>query len=185
MDWAMVENNLCNVLRVLGARESGTTHLEQAATACNEGLKEWTRQRAPIYWAMTQNNLCNVLQVLGARESGTTHLEQAATACNEALKERTRKRMPLDWAITQDNLGNVLGILGYRNKDPALLCEALEDHVGAWEVFSSGAPHYASIAINSVNKDMALLKKKFDRNKYERCLTDNREALMRMSVHQD
>ena len=40
LDWAMIQNNLCNTLRTLGEREGGTARLEEAVTACRETLKE-------------------------------------------------------------------------------------------------------------------------------------------------
>jgi hypothetical protein len=39
LDWARTQNNLGNVLAILGERESGTGRLEQAVTAFNEALK--------------------------------------------------------------------------------------------------------------------------------------------------
>ena len=95
-------------LAVLGERESGTEHLEQAVVAFTEALKEWTRDRVPLDWAKAQNNLGVTFSTLGERESGTEHLEQAVVAHIEALKERTRDRVPLDWATTQNNLGAAL-----------------------------------------------------------------------------
>jgi tetratricopeptide (TPR) repeat protein len=182
LDWAGTQNGLCGALTVLGKRESGTTHLEQAVTACNEALKERTRERVPLYWATTQNNLGTALRSLGERESGTTHLEQAVMAYHEALKERTRELAPLKWAETQHNLGNVLEIIGERKRDPTLLCAALGDHAGAWEVFSSGAPYYASIAAKAANKDIAVFEQNLDRPQYQKCFAEHREALLRMGV---
>jgi tetratricopeptide (TPR) repeat protein len=104
-------NNLGIVLQTLGARESGTTRLEEAVTAYGAALEERTRERVPLQWAMTQNNLGNALYTLGERESGTTRLEEAVAAYRAALEERTRERVPLDWAMTQNNLGAALQTL--------------------------------------------------------------------------
>jgi hypothetical protein len=38
-------------LRKLGERESGTGKLEEAVLAYREALKEYTRERVPLYWA--------------------------------------------------------------------------------------------------------------------------------------
>jgi tetratricopeptide (TPR) repeat protein len=109
--WATTQNNLGTALQTLGARESGTARLEQAADAFRVALEERTRERAPLAWAATQNNLGTTLQTLGVRESGTARLEQAVEAYRTALQERTRERVPLDWAMTQTILGLALATL--------------------------------------------------------------------------
>jgi hypothetical protein len=53
----MTQNNLGNALRLLGERESGTAHLEQAVAAYHAALEERTCERVPLAWATTQNNL--------------------------------------------------------------------------------------------------------------------------------
>jgi tetratricopeptide (TPR) repeat protein len=85
LHWAMTQNNLGNVLRHLGERESGTARLEEAVVAYREALKEYTRKRVPLQWAATQNNLGNALASLGERESRTARLEEAVAAYREAL----------------------------------------------------------------------------------------------------
>ena len=41
---------------VLGRRESGTAHLEEAINAYRGALQEATRERVPLQWAMTQTS---------------------------------------------------------------------------------------------------------------------------------
>jgi tetratricopeptide (TPR) repeat protein len=48
LQWAAVQNNLGNALRVLGSRESGAASLEQAVAAYRGSLTELTRERAPL-----------------------------------------------------------------------------------------------------------------------------------------
>jgi hypothetical protein len=62
LDWAGTQNNLGSALQTLGARESGTTRLEEAVKAYKAALEEMTRHRVPLDWAGTQNNLGNALQ---------------------------------------------------------------------------------------------------------------------------
>jgi hypothetical protein len=78
-------------------------------------------------------------------------------AYRAALQERTRERVPLDWAGTQNNLGNALKDLGQRMHDTNALCQALRDHVSAWQLFSEAAPHYASIAVAGTKTDVAAI----------------------------
>src|SRR5258708_1414611 len=116
LDWAETQNNLGNSLTRLGARESGTTRLEEAVDAYRAALSERTRERVPLQWAETQNNLGLALWRLGERESGTARLEQAVEAYRAALTERVRERVPPQWAETQNNLGIALWRLGERER---------------------------------------------------------------------
>jgi hypothetical protein len=119
-DWAMTQNNLGNMLRILGERASGeqaAQYLEQSVAAYRAALEVYTREQLPQAWATTQNNLGNVLSVLGERassEQAAQYLEQSVAAYRAALEVRTREQLPQDWATTQNNLGNVLCVLGER-----------------------------------------------------------------------
>jgi len=112
LQWAAIQNNLGNALRVLGNRESGTVTLEEAVGAYREALKGLNRERVPLDWATTQTNLGSALLILAARQGGTAKLEEGVAAYREALKEQARERVPLDWAMTQNNLGIALRVLG-------------------------------------------------------------------------
>jgi tetratricopeptide (TPR) repeat protein len=151
-------NDLGISLRILGARESGTTRLEEAVTACRDALKEYMRERAPLDWAMTQNNLGNALRNLGQRASGTARLEEAVTAYRDALKERARERVPLDWAMTQNNLGLALQILGEREIDTARLEEAVTAYRDALkERTRERVPLAWAITQNNLGNALAIL----------------------------
>jgi tetratricopeptide (TPR) repeat protein len=125
LQWAAIQNNLGNTLRVLGGRESRTANLEAAIAAYREALTELTRERVPLDWATTQTNLGSALLVLAGRESGSAKLEEAVAAYREALKEQTRERVPMDWAMTQNNLGIALRVLGEGESGTAKLEEAV------------------------------------------------------------
>jgi len=109
-------------------------------------------------------------------------LEEAVAAYREALKERTREHVPLQWAETQSNLGGVLKTLGERKSDVSLVCEGLDAHVAAWEVFSSGALHRVSVALGNIKRDIALLTRAFDPASYLQSLAKHAEALKRMGI---
>lgn len=128
LDWAATQNNLGNVLRTLGERESGTENLTESVAAYREALQEFTRARVPLDWAMTQMNLGGALLRLGELESGTARLEEAVEAYREALKEFTRARVPPQWAMTQVNLGVALLRLGERECGTARLKEAVTSY---------------------------------------------------------
>jgi tetratricopeptide (TPR) repeat protein len=112
-------------LQTFGARESGTQRLNDAVTAYQNALLEFTRERVPLDWAMTQNNLGNALQELGARESGTQRLNDAVTAFQNALLERTRERVPPQWASSQYGLARVLAVLAIWQKSAVRMQEAI------------------------------------------------------------
>lgn len=131
LNWAATQNDLGTALATLGARESGTAHLQEAVEAFRAALHEFPRERVPHDWAMTQNNLGNALRRLGERESDTGLLEESVTAYRRALKEWARERVPLDWAMTQNNLGNALARLGERESGTARLEEAVEAYRAA------------------------------------------------------
>jgi len=44
-------------LSVLGEREGGMAHLEEAVAAFRAALEELPRDQVPLYWATTQNDL--------------------------------------------------------------------------------------------------------------------------------
>ena len=78
-DWATTQNNLGNVLRILGERESGTARLEEAVAAYRAALEERTRERVPLDWAATQNNLGNALTA--SRRAGERHGATGGGGC--------------------------------------------------------------------------------------------------------
>ena len=80
-------------LQALGARESGTTRLEEAVSAYRAALEERTRERVPLDWAMIQNNLGNALTALGERESGTARLTEAPLRNKREIKSQFETRM--------------------------------------------------------------------------------------------
>jgi hypothetical protein len=59
----------------VGEQSGDSQCLQQATDACQEALKERTRERVPLDWAITQNNLGNALSRLGERENRTEKLE--------------------------------------------------------------------------------------------------------------
>jgi tetratricopeptide (TPR) repeat protein len=124
LGWAGVQDDLGNVLRLIGDKEQDVSTLQQAVAAFNEALSERTRERAPMQWAATQSNLGLALASLGAQKQ-TVRLEEAVTAFQAALAEWTRERVPLDWARVQNDLGRVLMRLGDQSKDTAHLEQAI------------------------------------------------------------
>jgi hypothetical protein len=179
---AEIQFILAGSLQTLGEQTGRNEPLEEAVGTYHEVLQEWTRERGPLQWAMTQTNLGNALWRLGERESGTARLEEAVTAYQEALQEWTRERGPLQWAMTQTNLGNALRRPGGRKQDAALSCEALGNHLAAWEIFVEAAPFYAAGARDNVDKDITALKQHFPATTSEACLSKHAEMLKRMGL---
>jgi len=143
---------------MLGEREGGTVHLEEAVVVLRAALEESTRNRVPLDWAMIENNLGKALRALGEREGGTARLEEAVAAHRAALEERTRDRVPLDWAITQNNLGNALQALGERESGTARLQEAVAAYDAALAIFvPAGLDRYVESCRIYRDRSIALL----------------------------
>ena len=138
LQWAATQNNLGNVLRVLGERATGTAELEGAGTAYRSALIKLTRERAPLEWATTQINLGSALLILGERDSGTTRLEEALAAYRQALRELTHEHMPSLWAIAVGSQGVVLMHLAERRADAALAEGAVNLITTAFELMRDG-----------------------------------------------
>ena len=134
-NWATTQNNLGNVLQILGERENDPDALSKAVSAYESALEVRRRETMPADWAMTQNNLGNVLQILGERENDPDALRRAESAYESALEVYRRETMPADWAMTQNNLGNVLRILGERENDPDALRKAVSAYESALDVY--------------------------------------------------
>jgi IS5 family transposase len=80
------QTNLGNALAMLGERESGTAHLEEAIVAFRAALEERTRERVPLDWAQTQTNRGTELEMLGERTHDRAKLEEARKAVNAAFE---------------------------------------------------------------------------------------------------
>ena len=172
-------NDLGLALAILGQRESGTDRLEQAVTAYESALREFTRDRAPLEWARTQMNLGAALQILGQRESGTDRLELAVTAYENALQEFTRDRVPLDWALTQMNLGLALRILGEHESGSDRLEQAVAACQDALEERTRDrAPlGWAMTQMNLGNALLALGQRESSTDRLEQAVTAYENAL--------
>ena len=111
-DWAMMQNNLANVLREQGIRtdgEAGTRLLAEAVQAYREALTVYTKAELPQQWATTQNNLGATLGDQGTRtggEAGKALIHDAIHAYELALEVRTRDALPVQWEKTTNNLKN-------------------------------------------------------------------------------
>ena len=78
-------NGLASALRVIGERESGTAHLEEAVVTYREALSEKTRERTPLDFAGMQFHLGNTLLMIGQRTNSITRLEEAVVAYRNAI----------------------------------------------------------------------------------------------------
>lgn len=124
--WAHTHNSLGIALAILGEREAGITHLEEAAAAFQTALKERTRENAEGPWAETSINLANVLQTIAEREQGTVRLEEAVTSYRAALEVLDSTSEPKRWAAAQLNLGNARMRLGERTDGSDQFRQALD-----------------------------------------------------------
>ena len=138
-EWAMLQNNLGNVLSRLGHETGDISILHEAQAAYLAALRERTQERAPRDWAATTYNLGGLLITIGRKTDDPGVLRQAISAFRSSLEERTRKRLPRDWAQSQLGLGTALEHLSdlvgdIRSPQPdriGLPCGAGGVHTGA------------------------------------------------------
>ena len=133
-DWAVSQGRLGFALQVLSERRSGIEYLEQAKTAHNAALEEFTRDRSPHDWAVTNRLLGDVFRRLGERTNRTAHLSMAVISYRAALEKTDRETMELDWAKIQSGLGEALRAIGERESGTSHLKEAIIAHYRAVEV---------------------------------------------------
>jgi tetratricopeptide (TPR) repeat protein len=112
-------------------------------------LREYARDRVPVWWAMTENGLGNALITLGVRESGTSSLKEAVDTYRAALEIDTRDLAPLEWAMTKTNLGSALQRLGERESGTDRLERAVAAYRAALGVL---APYYAALEEDTHNR---------------------------------
>lgn len=124
-DWARVQYNMGNALRILGEREDTDDSLLKAVAAYQAALSEQPRERLPLDWANTQSNLGDAFARLGERAGDPAFLIKAIAAYEAALAEQPRDRVPFDWAATQNNLGFALARLGERERSSGSLLKAV------------------------------------------------------------
>ncbi|MBX2803506.1 MAG: tetratricopeptide repeat protein [Myxococcales bacterium] len=158
-DWALAQNNLGNVLQVLGERRGDEEVLESSVAACRLALEVYTRTSAPLNWAATQNNLGNALRVLGERLGDEGMLEVSAAAYRSALEVYTRASAPVDWAGTQGNLGSLLQTLGGHLGDEGMLKASAVAYRSALGVFQEiGHDAYAQATQRSLERVLRLIE---------------------------
>ena len=112
LDWARAQNNLGNVLAILGKRESSTARLEEAVAAYRAALTERTRKRVLLDWAMSIGDQGVALMYLAQRKR-----DEATAKTAVAQIEAARDTM---WGITQT---------GYAGYYEAKLAEIGRAHV--------------------------------------------------------
>ena len=121
-DWAATQNNLGNVLSVLGGLSEGSQasqYLQQAVDAYRSALQVTTRERLSQDWAAGQNNLGLALVNLarrGEEPQASQYLQQAVDAFRSALQVYTHEQLPQNWAAGQSNLGRAFADLAKRSE---------------------------------------------------------------------
>jgi tetratricopeptide (TPR) repeat protein len=96
LQWAMTQMSLGTVLRVLGARESGTQRLEEAVAAYRAALEEWTRERVPLDWASTMTELGYTRFYLGDFTGAALNLQEVVVNGTDDAYQRLSR--PRSWA---------------------------------------------------------------------------------------
>lgn len=135
-EWARVQDQLGNLLGILGQRQRGTRTLEEAIEAFQNALTYRHPDTMPGEWASTQNNLGNALGILGQRQHDEALQEMSLAAFEAALQVRNSEQDPADWATTQNNLAAVLQSLGRQKKDAKMLKRSVEAYRAVLKVWT-------------------------------------------------
>lgn len=155
---ATSQNNIGNALQALGARETGTERLGEAAAAYAEAIAAWQAAGEAERWATAQNNLGNALQALGEREAETATLDRSVAAYRAALTVLTPDSAPVVWATALNNMGNALAALGQRAASAERLQQAVEAYELALEGFPrETVPFYWAATQNNLGKALLAL----------------------------
>jgi hypothetical protein len=93
----MTQNNLGNVLLVLGQRESGTGKLKEAVAAYRTALAERTHERVPLQWAASVGSQ-GVAMMLIADRANDAALAETAVMQVGAAYETLRDGGQQQWA---------------------------------------------------------------------------------------
>jgi tetratricopeptide (TPR) repeat protein len=130
------QNDVGNILQVIGHRAGDSGLLGQAVDAYRAALRVRSEKDTPLGWAMTQNNLGAVLRIMGQRAADDALLGQSVDAYRAALRVYSEKDTPQEWANTQNNLGIVLAVLGQIAGDTDLLVQAVDAYRATLRVYT-------------------------------------------------
>jgi hypothetical protein len=67
--WPGIQNNLGEVLLIIGQRGTGTRHLEEAIAAFGEALKVWTKEVAPYQNSVVKEHCFRATAFLAQRRN--------------------------------------------------------------------------------------------------------------------
>jgi tetratricopeptide (TPR) repeat protein len=121
---ATVQNNLGNVLVLIGERQGDVNQLIEAAGLFSAAQTAWTRAQFPLDWAILQDHLGTALQLAGNLVGRNDLLSSAIEAHRTALEGLRKDEVPLYWAQAQNHLGAALKILGEHQPGTDMLEEA-------------------------------------------------------------
>ena len=133
---AKLQDKLGQVLGLLGHAHRGTHMLERAATAFEQALSLWNKERDANEWSATQNHLGNALGALGQRQKDEDLLDSAIGAFDAALQVQSAQACPEAWASTLNNLAAVLQSVGQQRKESKLLKRSVDSYRSVLTVWS-------------------------------------------------
>lgn len=117
--------NLGRALTMLGRRETGAAHLNEAVSEFEQALSAVAPGARSRAWALVETNLGIALTLIGERENDSARFSAAAAALRDAQSGIDRKADPRRWAVTASALGAALQQVGWRTGDRASLEESL------------------------------------------------------------
>ena len=132
----MTHLNLGNALQTAGKLNNDMAKLNEAVTAYQAALGEYSVERTPMQWATTQSMLGTALKSIGFGGGGPEKLKEAVAAKRAALTILTKENGELEWAQAQFNVGNSLNMIGNFEKGTESFEAALVAFNAALEVYT-------------------------------------------------
>ena len=154
LQWAGAERNRGLVLTMLGERESGTEHLEEAVSAHSLGAGGANARTGAARLGGTQNNLADALLVTGRPGSGTARLEEAVAAFRAALGGTDARSAAARLGGDANSLGNALDTgerqpkAAQRMEEAVTACLALSRSIRGTRAATDATPIDKSVVIH-------------------------------------
>jgi uncharacterized caspase-like protein len=131
-----LQNDLGNVLQLIGSRGGDHGALDAAAVAYREAANTFAALNAPTQAAIVQNNLGNVLKALGERETGTARFDEAVAAYTGAAERLRAFGLTDQAALAMINAGITERLIGMRVSGTARLDRSVAALRGALSTLS-------------------------------------------------
>jgi plasmid maintenance system antidote protein VapI/tetratricopeptide (TPR) repeat protein len=125
-----------------GKRQGSTEVLRRSEQACDDALKEITREKYPVDWSTIIQNRGNAKLYRGALENGVETLYSAIEDFVLALETRTKRRFALGYVKSKGNMAIAKKIIAEREASLELAVAAKVDVENAINATLPGSEYF-------------------------------------------